>query len=72
MSHYRCWSIMKLIILRDPLKLDFYESLLGAHAPPPIKIQEGMCFKKKREMSQTPFQHLSLMYEAHINRMLGC
>lgn len=49
MAFYRSWNIMKLIILRDPLKLDFYESLQGLHGTSILykknkKKQEEICF----------------------------
>lgn len=64
---------MKLIILRDPpLKLDFYESLSGLRGPSIVYKKAAGNVLLKREGGTAPSQRLSLMREAHINRMLGC
>lgn len=71
MAFYRRWNIMKLIILRDPLKLDFYENLPGLHGTSILyKKARGNTLLKRENYNS--FKLLPLMSEAHMNRSLGC
>lgn len=51
---------MKLIILRDPLKLDFYESLPGLHGTS-ILYKKGTRTYAFKERATTSLKHSSLM-----------
>lgn len=71
MAFYRSWNIMKLIILRDPLKLDFLwkPPRTTWYIHPLYKGRRKYAFKSGR--ATTPLEYLSLKREAHMKREAG-